>query len=419
MMRALKHRNYALFFFGQGISLIGTWMQGTALGWLVYDLVYGQANSKFKLGLVGFLGQIMTFLVTPLAGVYTDRWNRHRVLLVSQVLLMIQATMLAVLTLSGHITYVDVVALAVFAGVVMAVDIPNRQSFMFDLVDDRRDLPNAIALNSFAFNGARLVAPIAAGVLIKVIGEGWCFAINAASFIAVIVSVLAMRVRPPVARVRKHAVVELLDGMRYAYGFAPIRAPLILLGTMGLFAMSYGTLFPVFARDILHGQWGLDGEIIQGLLLAAAGLGAIFGALFLANRRSILGLDRILGAAPVVVGCGMIAFGLSRWLALSLPMLVVVGFGLMVQMAGTNMTLQTIVEDDKRGRVMSFYAISFLGTGPVGALLSGSLAQAVGAPLTLAMSGGACIVASLIFLTQLPRLRRASLPIYRKLGLLS
>lgn len=412
ILRALRGRNYTLFFSGQAVSLMGTWIQSTALGWLVYDQL---TDSKFKLGLVGFVGQILTVLVAPLAGVFTDRWNRHRVLLATQILLMVQASVLAGLTLSGAISYNHVLVLAMFAGLVTAVDIPNRQSFMVDIVHSREDLPHAIALNSFAFNGARLLGPVVAGVLIKAAGEGTCFLINAVSFLAVIGTVLAMRVPPPMPRPRKHPGRELLEGMRYCFGFAPIRAPLVLLACMGLIGMSYATLIPVFARDILAGQYGLDGEYVQGLLIASAGLGAICGALYLGSRRSLLGLDRVVGIAPLLLGAGLICLGLSPWLGLSLPLLVVIGAGQMVQMAGTNTILQSIVDDDKRGRVMGFYAISFLGTAPLGALLYGSMAQVLGAPWALAIGGTGCMAASLIYQTQLPRIRRQAEPIYRRL----
>jgi len=431
--RALRGRNYRLFFFGQGLSLIGTWMQMTALGWLVYNHLTVQ--SKFHLGLVGFLGQVPAFFLAPLAGVFTDRWNRHRALLVTQFLLMIQAGLLATLTLTGVIQYPHVLMLAFMAGLVAAVDVPNRQSLMVELVDRREHLPNAIALNSFAFNGARLIGPVVAGLLIEAVGEGHCFLINAMSFPVVIAFVLMIRVPPRPAKPKKHPLRELHEGMRYAFGLAPIRAPLLLLAVMGVLGMAHGTLYPVFARDILSGKpllpqalialcpasfceplggRSLSGEVIQGLLVAAAGLGAIIGAVYLATRRSIRGLDRMLGIAPITLGLGLIGFGLSHWLIVSLPLLVVAGFGQMVQMAGTNTILQTLVDDDKRGRLMSFYAMAFMGAAPLGALLYGSLAQALGAETTLLLCGSACLAAAFAYLTQLPRIRREAAPLYEQ-----
>ena len=433
--RALRGRNYRLFFFGQSLSLVGTWMQMTALGWLVYNHLTVQ--SKFHLGLVGFLGQVPAVFLAPLAGVFTDRWNRHRALLVTQMILMCQAGLLATLTLTGAIHYAHVLMLAFMAGLVAAVDVPNRQSLMVELVDHREHLPNAIALNSFAFNGARLIGPVIAGLLIKAVGEGHCFLVNALSFPIVIAAVLMMRVAPRPPRPKKHPLRELHEGMRYAFGLAPIRAPLILLAVMGVLGMAHGTLYPVFARDILSGQpllpptlialcpavlcdalsgRGLDGEVIQGLLVSAAGLGAIVGAIYLATRRSIRGLDRMLGIAPITLGLGLVGFGLSHWLIVSLPLLVVAGFGQMVQMAGTNTILQTLVDDDKRGRLMSFYAMAFMGAAPLGALLYGSLAQGLGAPTTFALCGSACLAASCVYLWQLPKIRRQAGPMYERLG---
>ncbi|MCL2701573.1 MAG: MFS transporter [Phycisphaerae bacterium] len=418
VFRALRGRNYRLFFCGQGISLVGTWMQTTALGWLVYGMT---DKSKFHLGLLGFVAQIPAFFLSPLAGVFTDRWNRHHALLATQTLLMLQAGVLATLTLAGMLTGIEqfphVLLLAFMAGLVAAVDVPNRQSFMIDIVDRREHLPNAIALNSFAFNGARLIGPVIAGALIVSVGEGYCFLINALSFPVVIVLVLAIRVPPRPDRPRKHPFRELAEGARYAFGLAPIRAPLILLACMGVFGMACGTLYPVFSSDVLGGQWGLDGGQVQGMLISATGLGAIIGAVYLAMRRDIHGLDRMLGVAPIALGLGLIGFGLSPWLIVSLPLLVVAGFGQMVQMAGTNTILQTLVDDDKRGRLMSFYAMAFMGAAPLGALLYGSLAQWLGAEATLTLCGSACILVAVAYLSRLPRIRREAKPIYERLGI--
>ena len=410
MVRALRGWNYSLFFVGQGLSLIGTWMQGAALGWLIYRLT----GSKLMLGLVGFAGQIFSFLVSPFAGVLTDRWNRHRMLIAMQALSMLQAVLLAAVAFRAHVDVWHIVALVTFLGLVNAVDIPNRQAFVADLVERREDLPNAIALNSFAFNGARLVGPALAGVVIFLSSEGACFVINAVSYLAVIGALLAMRITPRPQRPRRHLLHDLKEGFLYSFGFPPIRYVLLNLALMGLVAMPYAVLIPVFARDILKGD-----AVTQGLLISAAGVGAIVGALFLASRKSVLGLGRLVAAAPALLGAGLIAFSLSRFLWLSLPMLMVVGFAQMVQMAGSNTILQTIVDDDKRGRVMSFYTIAFMGTTPFGNLAAGALAQRFGAPLTLICGAVICILASAAAVASLPLLRRHVRPIYVKMGLLS
>jgi MFS family permease len=418
MLRALRHRNYRLFFFGQGVSLIGTWMQTLALPWLVY-LITGR---PLDLGIVAFSGQILTFVMAPVAGVLADRWNRRRLVIIAQVLATLHAAALAALTMTGVIEVWHIIALALFGGFIRGFEIPTRQSFVVQMVEDRADLPNAIALNSFLVNGARLVGPALAGGIIAVLqasgsgffGVGVCFLLNAISFLAVIVALVAMKVTPPpVTRTPRHPLTELKEGLRYAAGSPPIRTMLLLLCVISLMGAPYATLMPIFARDILEGNAGT-----LGLLMAATGVGAVLGALFLASRRSVVGLGRIVAIASAVFGTGLVAFSLSRDFALSAVLLAWAGSGMMVEMAGTNTFLQTIVDEHMRGRVMSFYTMAFMGMGPFGALLAGSMADWIGAPRTVLLGGDICIVAALIFALNLKYLRPHVQPIYIRLGIL-
>lgn len=408
--RALRYRNYRLFFTGQLISLIGTWMQQIAMIWLVYRLTH----SAFLLGLVGFSGQMPTFLVSPFAGVLADRLNRHRIIIATQTLAMIQATVLAILTLTGSITVVHIVLLSIFMGLINAFDIPTRQSFILEMIENKEDLGNAIALNSSMFNSARLLGPSIAGIVIAAIGEGMCFLVNAVSFIAVIIALLAMRIppreRPPQSQGVLHGFKE---GFKYAFGFVPIRYILLLLALVSLMGMPYAVLMPIFAKDILHG-----GPQTLGFLMGATGIGALTGAMTLASRKSIAGLSGWIPRAASLFGVGLIAFSLSRSIWLSIVLLFFVGFGMMVQMASSNSILQTISDDDKRGRVMSFYTMAFMGMTPFGSLYAGSLASQIGAPYTLTLSGIACILGALAFTRKLPLLREKIRPIYMKIGII-
>ena len=410
IFRALSHRNYRLFFIGQGISLIGTWVQLIAMSWLVYRL----SNSAFLLGMTGFLGMIPTFLLAPFVGVLTDRWNRRRILLITQSLSMIQAFVLATLDLTGIIRIWHLIILIPSLGIVNALDAPARQSFVVELVEKREDLGNAIALNSFLFNGARLVGPSIGGILISILGEGICFLLNGLSFFSVIVALLAMRIAPKDRGNQEKQVWPVLkEGFNYTFGFAPIRFILFLLGLASLMGMPFTVLMPVFAKDILHG-----GPQTLGFLMAASGVGAVTGALYLASRRSILGLIRIISIASGVFGIGLIAFSLSHILWLSLLLLFVVGFGMMVQMASSNTVIQTMVDDDKRGRVMSFFMMSMMGMAPFGSLLAGFLASKIGASSTLIIGGTSCILGSLLFTKKLPLIREMVRPIYLKKGII-
>ncbi len=410
LLRALRSRNYRLFFGGQGISLIGTWMQSVALGWLVYRLTH----SATMLGTVGFAGQFPTFLLAPLAGVLADRWRLHRMLIATQTLAMLQALVLAGLTLSGTITVWQVLLLAVCLGSINGFDIPARQAFIVEMVETPDDVPNAIALNSFLVNGARLLGPSIAGVLIGWVGEGTCFLLNGLSYVAVVLALLAMRLAPRQPLPHRHPTLHgLKEGFTYAFGFAPVRDILLLLALVSVLGAPYAVLMPVFATKILHG-----GPHTLGFLMAATGVGAISAALRLAMRPSVLGLGRAIARAALIFGGGLIAFSLSRTLWLSLVLLVVVGFGLMQQLASSNTVLQTIVDDAKRGRVMSFYTMAFMGMVPFGSLLAGTLAGWMGAPRTLTLGGLGCMVGGVLFAWRLPALRQAVRPIYARKGII-
>lgn len=409
-LRALRHRNYRLFFSGQSLSLIGTWMQQVALGWLVYRLT----DSAFLLGLVGFSSQIPTFILASFAGVLADRYNKHKIIIATQSLAMIQATILAYLTLTGTIQIWHILLLSLFSGLINAFDMPTRQSFVIEMVEDRNDLPNAIALNSSMFNAARLIGPTLAGFLISALGEGVCFLINAISYIAVITVLLLMNVSPQVNNQKKEKVLEgLKEGIKYAYNFKPIRVLLLLIGLVSLTGLPYTVLMPVFARDILHGN-----AYTLGFLFGAVGSGALVGAIYLASRKSVLGLGRWIAIATSIFSLGLLFFSFSRNIYLSISLMLFTGFGMMMQMASTNTLLQTLVDDDKRGRVMSLYVMAFMGTAPFGSFMSGTLASTIGAPYTILSSGIICLIGAIIFYKSLPSLRKYIRPIYVKMGIL-
>ncbi len=411
LFRSLRHRNFRLFFMGQGLSLIGTWMQMTAVAWLVWRL----SHSAFLLGVTGFAARIPTFVMAPFAGVLVDRVDRHRLIILTQLLAMAQALMLAGLMYSGTLAIWQIIALSVLLGAVNSVDVPARQSFLLQMIDRREDLTNAIALNSSMVNGARLIGPAIAGLLIASTGEALCFLLNGLSYIAVLAGLLMMRVQPNPRVGRQTAVLEnLKEGFRYAFGFAPIRSLLLLLALVSLAGASYAQLLPIFAEQILHGD-----ARTQGFLVSAAAAGALAGALYLAGRHSVRGLGRVIAWAPAVCGIGLIALGLSKRLWLTLPIMPVIGIGLMVHTASTNTILQTIVDDDKRGRVMSFYSMAFMGMVPLGSLLAGVLAQFIGAPLMTILGGACCIAGSIGFARQLPSLRTLLHPIYVRQGIVA
>ena len=408
--RALGHRNYRLFFIGQGLSLIGTWMQNLALSWLVYRLT----NSVFLLGVVGFSSQIMIMLFSPLAGVIADRFNRQRVIILTQTLALLQAVVLTILVYANLINVWEIIVLSLILGFVMSFDAPMRQSFVVEMVDDKKDLGNAIALNSTMFNGARLIGPALAGLAIAALGEGFCFLINAISYLAVIVSLLMMKLnRAPRPKRESHVLREMREGFAYAYRFPPIRYVLLLLGSISLIGMPYAVMLPVFARDILRG-----GPQTLGLLVGMSGIGAICGGALLATRKNVLGLTRIIPAAATIFSLGLIAFSFSRVLWFSLIAVTLTGFGMMLHMASSNTLIQTVVEEDKRGRVMSIYTMAFLGMTPFGSLIVGSLASRIGVQLTLTLCGLICLLFTAHFVSLLPEIRKTIRPVYIKMGIL-
>jgi MFS family permease len=408
--RALRHRNFRLFFAGQSISLIGTWMTRVATSWLVYRLT----GSPLILGIVGFAGQIPTFLLAPVAGVLVDRIDRRTLLLWTQFLAMLQSLALAALTLSHRINIAEVLALSAAQGLINAFDMPGRQSFMVTMVEDKSDLSNAIAINSSMVNVARLLGPSLAGMLIAVSNEGWCFTVDGVSYIAVIASLLMMRIQPA-AEQRSAATMlaQLREGWTYISASVPIRDILLLFALISLMGWPFMVLMPVFAARVLHG-----GPHTLGFLMGAVGVGSLVSALVLVARRSVRGLTRVIPVAAAVLGVGLISFGLSRALWLSMLLLLVAGFGLMQGVTASNTILQTLVEERMRGRVMSYYTMAFVGMAPFGSLLAGAMAHAIGAPRTVIFSGVACIAGSLWFWTQLPTIRTHIRPIYERLGII-
>jgi len=397
LLRAFKYRNYRLFFTGQGISLIGSWMQRIAMSWLVYRLT----NSPFLLGLVGFTGQIPTLFLAPYAGVLSDRLNRIRIITLMQFLALIQALILSILVLTDRIEIWHIVSLSIFLGIVTAFDNPTRQAFVVEIVEDKNDLGNAIALNSFMFNSARLIGPSVAGILIAVVGEGICFLLNAISYVAVIIALFAMKVKPKQKTAStKRIWEELKDGASYAFGFVPIRNLLLLLSLVSLVGMPYTILLPIFAKNILGG-----GPHTLGFLMAGVGCGAIGGAVFLASRKNAQGLEKIIPIASTIFGVGLITFSLSRMFLLSLILIAISGFGMMVQNVSSNTLIQTIVDDNKRGRVMSFHSMAFMGIAPFGSLMAGGIASRIGAPDTLIIGGVACILGAIAFASQRKKMR--------------
>jgi MFS family permease len=408
---AFRSRNYRLFFIGQGISLIGSWMTQLATIWLVYHLT----NSPLMLGIVGFTSQIPSFFLAPFGGVFVDRFSRHRTLIGTQILAMIQSLTLAVLALSGVIQVWHIIALSLMQGFINAVDAPARQAFVPELIERRDDLANAIAINSTMFNGARLIGPAIGGLLIAQVGAAYCFLIDGVSYIAVIAALLAMNIKANKYQYSgANPLKQIKEGFNYAFGFPPIRAILILSTLVSFMGMQYTIIVPIFAEKILQG-----GAETLGFLMAASGVGALFGGIYLATRQTVVGLGRLIAFGPTILGCGLIAFSLSRFLPLSLFSLLFVGLGTILQIAAGNTVLQTIVDDDKRGRIMSLYTMSFLGTIPFGNLLAGFLANHIGATNTLIIDGIACILGSIFFMRQLPALRRSIRPIYEQKGILT
>jgi MFS family permease len=408
--RALRHRNYRLFFAGQGISVMGTWLTRFATVWMAYRLT----GSALVLGLVGFFGQAPTSILAPFAGVMVDRWNRHRTIVVTQIAAMLQSAALAAFALTHTMTVWHLIILGGVQGVINAFDMPARQSFLGQMIEDRADLPNAIALNSSMVNAARLLGPVAAAFLVAAWGEGVCFAIDAASYLAVIASLLAMRVAPRATPPRtSHVLADLAEGLRYVWHFPLIRAVLLLLASSSVLGGAYATLLPVIAATTLHG-----GPHTLGILMSSAGLGALTGALYLASRTSVLGLATVIKRCALGLGVGMLGLELASHMVIAVPLLFIVGLSMMMQLAATNTLIQSIADDKMLGRVISLYAVAFFGGAPVGALLEGTLASQVGAIHTFAVAGLVCLGSGMVFAAALPGLRKVSRPRYVQLGLL-
>lgn len=409
-MRALAHRNYRLFLVGQSVSLIGTWMQQTALAWLVYEMT----NSPLLLGIVAFAGQIPTFFLAPIAGALSDQVSRRRTLLVTQAIAMSQAAILAALMWTGHIEVWQIIVLNLILGVTNAFDMPTRQAFLVDMVPDRNDLPNAIALNSSIVTGSRLVGPFGAGLMLAWFGAIPCFMFNAVSYGAVIGAYLLMRDLPQVRRVPGARLgAGIIEGFRYAFGSPPICMLLLLVGMVSMMGMPMSVLLPAVASEVLHG-----GPDLFGLLTGATGVGALAAAIYLASRRTVLGLARRMALSGTFYGLAMITFAFSRSVPLSLGLLIVTGFTMMMQMAGGNTLIQTIVDEDKRGRVMSLYTMAIMGMAPIGSLVAGAIANHFGTTVAITISGSCCLAGSIGFAWMLPRLRKHVAPIYRAKGVL-
>ena len=412
LLRALRSRNFRLFVAGQSVSLVGTWMQTVAMSWLVYRLT----GSAFLLGIIGFTSQIPTFLLAPVAGVLADRWNRRNLLIATQVLAMLQAAVLAAIVLFGVVQVWQIVVLSLLLGIVNAFDIPVRQSFVVEMVSHREDLSNAIALNSSMVQGARLVGPMIAGLLVASVGEGVCFILNSVSYLAVLLALVAMQIAPSPhqGKPHRHVLHELKEGFRYAFSFGPIRSILLLVGLVSLTGMPYSVLVPVFAKEILHG-----GAHTFGFLMTAGGCGAFIGTVYLASRKSVLGLGKLIVVAAVLFPVGISAFAVSTNINVSFVSLVVAGFGGITLVASCNTILQTILDEDKRGRVMSFFAVAFMGMAPFGSFGAGTMAGIIGPRATLLVGATCCLAGAFMFSRQLPKIRESVRPIYVKMGIIN
>lgn len=407
LLRAFKYRNYRLFFSGQCVSLIGTWMQTVALSWLIYRLT----GSPLLLGVAGFAAQAPSLLLAPFTGPAADRFERRRILLVTQALSMLQALALAALVLFGDPQPWQIIALASLLGVINAFDMPARQSFIVQLVERREDLANAIALNSSMFNSARLIGPSIAGVFIAAFGEGVCFLFNGLSYIGVIAALLAIRL-PAGSAAARRSRGGFKEGLGYAFGFPPIRYLILMLAVGSLLGMPYAVLMPAYARDILHG-----GPRTLGFLMAAAGVGALAGALRLALLRHPAGLERQIPLFTFVFGAGLVAFSFSTEFALSAPLLAVTGFGMVSFFAASNTVIQTLVDDDKRGRVMALHSLAFMGMAPLGSLLAGVVASHIGVARTMTASGLCVLAATAAFASRMGEITAHASPVYGRLGL--
>jgi MFS family permease len=408
--RALRHRNFRLFVGGQSISLIGTWMTRLATSWLVYRLTH----SALLLGVVGFAGQILTFVLAPFAGVWIERMDRRKLLVWTQALAAVQSLALAALTLTGVINIWEIIALSLFQGLINAFDMPGRQAFIVQMVEERADLGNAIGINSSMVNSARLVGPALAGIVIAAWGEGWCFFIDGVSYFAVIASLLMMRLKPiEYKRSTSSMFEQMREGWSYVSSFLPVRTVLTLFAILSLMGWPYAVLLPIFAGTVLHG-----GPHTLGWLTGASGIGALTAAVSLTLRKSVVGLTKHIQFAAAMFGAGLILFGLSHTLWLSLVVMLFVGYGMMLGLAGSNTIIQTLVPEQMRGRVMSYYTMAFVGMAPFGSLLAGGLAHWIGAPRTVMLTGACCLLGCGWFTLQLPEVRRVMRPIYQEMGLI-
>lgn len=408
-LRAFRYRNYRLFFFGQGISLIGTWMQSVATSWLVYRLT----GSSLALGIMAFSGQMPVFIISPFAGVLNDRWNRRFALIIIQVLALFQALSLAIVTVTGHAMLWNIIALTFFLGLINAFEMPTRQSLVVELVDDRKDLGNAIALNSTVFNGARLIGPAFAGILVARFGEAVCFFVNAATYLAAIIAFSIMKTAEKASDAqRENILAELKEGFAYAARFGPIRDLLLLILLLSFVGMSFPVVLPVIAAKVLGGGSG-----VYGALVAASGFGAFAATVFLATRASVLGLGRIVSIGMFLFGIALVGFSFSRVFPLSLILVAIAGGAMILNMAASNTIIQTIVDESKRGRVMSMYVMAFMGSAPLGSLFSGYIANTFGAPVAVFIGGLFALGGGMLFARRLPEIRKIVQPIYREKGI--
>lgn len=417
LLRALAHRNYRLFFIGNGVSLVGNWMTNVAMAWLIYRLAGGATNptAVLWLGYVAFASQVPTFLFSAFCGVYCDRHDRRSILVFTQVLSALQSGALAWLVFSGHATPWHVIALAFAQGLINALDVPARQSFVVEMIEDRADVSNAIALNSMMFNLARLVGPASGGLLIAWVGEGWCFAIDALSYVAVIGSLLMMRLARTVQPATRPPVIEsLVEGARYVFGFPPVRMLIGLLAVGSFVGAALPTLMPRFADHFSPGR----GAAMLGWLSSSVGLGALAGATYLASRSTVVGLGRVIWIAGTTYGVALAGFAFAPSLFVAVPMLVLVGASMMSLFAASNTMLQSMVDDHLRGRLMSFFSMAVMGMAPFGAMTAGWTAAHASPRTALLVSASAAFVASAFFATQLPTLRRLIRPVYLRKGII-
>lgn len=413
IFRSLQYYNFRLYFIGQSISFVGTWIQRLAIPWLVYRLT----DSPFLLGLVSFAGQIPTFLFSPLAGVWVDRWNKYNTLLITQILAMIQALLIFLLYILNFLNIWEIIILSILLAIINAFEIPLRQAFMVELVDKKEDLGNAVALHSLMVNIARLLGPSLAGILISLTNEGICFLVNAISYIFAVIFLLRMRIINKKDKEKKEPVSvieDMKEGFSYVFGFSPLRYSILLLALISLVGMPYTILMPIFASKILRGN-----AYTFGFLMAGSGIGALIAGFYLASRKTVLGLGKIIAFSSIIFGIGLIFFSLSRNFSLSFLLMIMTGLGMILSMAGINTLLQTIAEDDKRGRVMSFYTMAFIGITPLGSLLAGSLADRIGAPSTLLIFGIFVLIGGIYYISKLSEIRRFICPLYVKLGIIS